>query len=180
MRLTIKTTQARSVSIPGPLREDLVDAFGSLSTLRSLMLDTAMSMFGPGFVWLVQRRDRNSMKGKSFAVMNTYIAGSPLPAAYRRKQSVDLNSQASKDKALLESAMENTALPYSKDSVFQNRVNQTLNPPGGVIVHPVLCVNTWEHAWMFDWGVAGKEKYLESWWDCIDWNVVDATRHRSP
>jgi len=43
---------------------------------------------------------------------------------------------------------------------------------GGADVVPVLCVNTWEHAWMVDWGVAGKRKFLEAWWDRIDWEQV--------
>ena len=143
------------------------------------MLETANSMFGPGFVWLVHFRDRWMKQGASLAVMNTYIAGSPLPAAHYRKQSVDLNNQASKDKALLESALEPKMAPKeSREATFQNRGSMAQVPPGGLAVTPLLCVNTWEHAWMFDWGVTGKEKYLESWWDCIDWEVVNMLYYR--
>lgn len=44
--------------------------------------------------------------------------------------------------------------------------------PGALDVQPILCVNTWEHAWMMDYGIAGKEEYLERWWDRINWDVV--------
>ena len=177
LNLTFKAMQGRSLPIPGPLQEELVNTFGSISTLRRLMLETANSMFGPGFVWLVQHRDRYSKKGQSFAVMNTYIAGSPLPGAHYRKQSVDLNNQASKDEAILESALSPKTAP--KEASFQNRSTKLHVPPGGIAVNPILCVNTWEHVWMFDWGIAGKEKYLESWWESIDWDIVNATHHRA-
>lgn len=43
---------------------------------------------------------------------------------------------------------------------------------GGADVTPVLCVNTWEHAWVGDFGVAGKRRYLEGWWERVDWDEV--------
>ena len=36
-----------------------------------------------------------------------------------------------------------------------------------------MCVNTWEHVYMYDYGVQAKRKYLEDWWRCIDWGIVD-------
>ena len=45
-------------------------------------------------------------------------------------------------------------------------------PPGGIDVVPMLCVNTWQHAYLADWGILQKKQYLEAWWDHIDWNVV--------
>lgn len=57
--------------------------------------------------------------------------------------------------------------PYS-------RVGQS-NPRaiGGYSGQPILCVNTWEHAYLRDYGVGGKRAYLERWWDRIDWEVVE-------
>lgn len=39
-------------------------------------------------------------------------------------------------------------------------------------VKPLLNVSVWQHAYIHDYGVAGKRKYLENWWNCIDWSVV--------
>lgn len=39
-------------------------------------------------------------------------------------------------------------------------------------VIPVLCVNTWEHCYIHDYGVAGKRAYLASWWEHVDWEKV--------
>ena len=46
--------------------------------------------------------------------------------------------------------------------------------PGGVDLDVLMCVSTWEHTWLRDWGVAGKREFLEAWWECIDWGVVEA------
>ena len=50
--------------------------------------------------------------------------------------------------------------------------NELKVAPGGADLEPLLCVNTWEHVWLMDYGVGGKRKYLERWWDRIDWDVV--------
>ena len=46
--------------------------------------------------------------------------------------------------------------------------------PGGVELDVLMCVSTWEHTWLRDWGVAGKREFLERWWECIDWGVIEA------
>ena len=50
-------------------------------------------------------------------------------------------------------------------------------PPGGTNVVPVLCLNTWEHVWLTDYGfgdgkTGGKVEYVQRWWRAIDWNTV--------
>lgn len=52
--------------------------------------------------------------------------------------------------------------------------NAQMMAPGGIELEPILCVNTWEHVWLRDWGVDGKRKFLEAWWEKINWGVVDA------
>jgi Fe-Mn family superoxide dismutase len=44
--------------------------------------------------------------------------------------------------------------------------------PGSSRLTPLMCVNTWEHVWMYDYGVGGKRDFLNSWWDVVDWHVV--------
>ncbi|KAL8688204.1 MAG: hypothetical protein Q9218_005823 [Villophora microphyllina] len=46
--------------------------------------------------------------------------------------------------------------------------------PGGALLEVLLGVSTWEHVWLMDWGIGGKRKFLEAWWDKIDWEVVTA------
>ncbi|EAT89087.1 hypothetical protein SNOG_03882 [Parastagonospora nodorum SN15] len=119
------------------------------------------AMFGPGFVWLVQTNDAQL---GSLRILPTYLAGSPLAGAHYRRQSHDLNTHNADSYQAL-----NTV------GTFGSAAKQNLQPKkplGGVDVVPLLCVNTWEHAWLHDYGVRGKRQYLEAWWDKIDWNWV--------
>lgn len=57
-------------------------------------------------------------------------------------------------------------------SIGKHSRNEKVVAPGGLDVVPILCVSTWEHVWLPDWGVGGKGNFLEAWWNRINWNVV--------
>ena len=149
------------------LREELSLCFSSIESLKKQFIATAMSMFSGGFVWLLQNpsaRKGNEGFDPQFTILCTYSAGSPLPGAHRRVQTADANIR----NAATGEPGAGAAGPYS-------RSNFDSVPPGGIAVaEPVLGVCTWEHAWIHDHGITseGKRRYLEGWWDCIDWNIV--------
>jgi len=131
-------------------------ANGSLETLRATMIATANAMFGPGFVWLVKRRTEGiSRQHSEFAILTTYLAGSPLPGAHYRKQEQDSN----------------TALRAGSFGALSGLAPKIA--PGGANIEVMLGVNTWEHVWLRDYGFGGKKRYLENWWESIDWRVVE-------
>jgi Fe-Mn family superoxide dismutase len=132
-------------------------SFTSLESLQETMLLTAEAMFGPGFVWLVQTADSRDQPLK---LLTTYIAGSPLPGAHNRKQSADMNTENT----------ESYAGAFGASA--RQKDNKAKKALGGVDVIPLLCVNTWEHVWLHDYGVGGKMNYLEKWWSKIDWAQV--------
>ncbi|KAF2832019.1 Fe superoxide dismutase-like protein [Ophiobolus disseminans] len=143
------------------VRNQINRDFSSMETLRETFLGTAEAMFGPGFVWLVQTNDTTI---GSFRILPTYLAGSPLSHAHYRRQSHDLNTHNAESHQTL-----------NKVGTFGSAAKQNTGPKkplGGVDVVPLLCVNTWEHVWLLDYGVRGKRKFLEAWWDKIDWAVV--------
>ncbi|KAH6685373.1 superoxide dismutase [Plectosphaerella plurivora] len=172
--------------MPETLQRQLTTSFSSIETLRRELTLTAASMFGPGFVWLVKTsstvgntpsmytsspggpiRPGASTYGPSSAgeqeykVLTTYLAGSPYPGAHWRQQSTDMNTVGANG----------TAAPYIRNA--QRAL--TPNPgraPGGLEVIPLLCLSTWEHTWLRDYGVGGKKAFAEAWWDSIDWSVV--------
>ncbi|RSM20820.1 hypothetical protein CDV31_000191 [Fusarium ambrosium] len=85
-----------------------------------------------------------------YRLLPTYLAGSPYPGAHWRAQSTDMNTVGKDGTAR---------------SFFRNQLE------------PLLCLNTWEHAWLLDWGVGaggqgGKLAFAESWWNLIDWEKV--------
>jgi len=131
-----------------------------------------MSMFGPGFVWLV-KADQPGMFA-SFKVLPTYLAGSPYPGAHWRRQEVDLNTAVGSTPVGMEAArkhLENTAYGLGKQT-FETK-KRLEHAPGGTNVVPVLCVNVWEHVYMPDYGIAGKQAFVEKWWNHINWEMVN-------
>ncbi|KAJ5895035.1 hypothetical protein N7495_006726 [Penicillium taxi] len=143
--------------IPEKFAMSIVDTCSSVESLKLDFLATANAMFGPGFVWLAKNLEREGL----LQIFCTYNAGSPYPAAHARRQSVDMA----------------TASPAATGNQFAGSMgahaqNQKALAPGAVDLQPILCVNTWEHAWMMDYGIRGKEEYLERWWNRIDWEVV--------
>ncbi|QSZ28697.1 hypothetical protein DSL72_003197 [Monilinia vaccinii-corymbosi] len=150
------------------LRAAIEASFSSVDSLRKEFILTANSMFGPGFVWLVKN------KFDELSIMTTYLAGSPFPGAHYRRQARDMSTE------------NNHRAGYYKDKLTEPPVNQvgafgTLSkgklPPGGIELTPILCVNTWEHVWIADYGmgadgIGGKKVYVENWWNVIDWDVV--------
>ncbi|KAL1595717.1 hypothetical protein SLS60_009406 [Paraconiothyrium brasiliense] len=129
-------------------------SFTSLESLRETFILSADAMFGPGFTWLVQTNE-------GLKILNTYIAGSPLPGAHYRKQSADLNTENPQSYA-------GAFGPNSKNKDIKKQ-----KALGGVDVTPLLCVNTWEHVWLHDYGVGGKMNFLQKWWKKIDWAQVE-------
>ncbi|KAL5335280.1 Manganese/iron superoxide dismutase [Aspergillus crustosus] len=137
---------------------DINESCSSLESLKLDFLATANAMFGPGFVWLAKNLDQEGM----LHIFCTYNAGSPYPAAHSRRQPVDLATHSY-----------NTALGNQyAGSMGSHSAKPNLLAPGAADIKPILCVNTWEHVWMMDYGISGKPEYLERWWDRINWDVV--------
>jgi len=170
--------------MPKTLEGRLQDEFTSIGNLKSEMLATAYSMFGPGFVWLVRTAPNSDVRksGRQFKLLTTYLAGSPLPGAHHRRQPADMNTQnaqnaeaagslrgLSEQEFRRQTEVQNTPGIYGKTRMADSKVAF-----GGVGLTPVLCVSTWEHAWLFDFTVDGKMEYLQRWWDLVNWDKVEA------
>ncbi|KAL2123215.1 hypothetical protein VTJ04DRAFT_3670 [Mycothermus thermophilus] len=174
------------VAVPADLQRQLELSFGSLETLRREMVAVATAMFGPGYVWLV----RVTQPGlpTAFKVLATYAAGSPYPAAHWRRQPVDMNTvpgagepgaYSDADLAVAKEYLGNTAAGAGSPRQQQQLLHRQTGAadakayaPGGTQLQPVLCVSTWEHAWLWDYGFAGKEQYANTWWEHVNWELV--------
>lgn len=153
------------------LKKNLERSFNSIETLRAEMLATANAMFGPGFVWLVQ----NQTNKANFHILTTYIAGSPYPGAHWRAQPHDLNTGLHIPGHERQDAINSMGSPNNNvgahGSHSEAGKDERKYAPGGVNIKPLLCVNTWEHAYMRDWGL-DKRGFLQAWWKRIDWTTV--------
>ena len=203
--LFFRNLAPRPVALPAPLRRALDDAFGSVDTLRREMAAAARAMFGPGFVWLVKTTGEGTTgRGRpALRVLATYLAGSPYPQAHWRRQSLDMNTLggasdaaqspvrdwfAKQQQAALDTgrrgggaaaATPPSPLPPLAQAPARPVGDEDRRAPGGVDVVPLLCLNTWEHVWIRDYGwgedgQGGKADYVERWWNVIDWERVAA------
>ncbi|KAL2259899.1 hypothetical protein VTK26DRAFT_6268 [Humicola hyalothermophila] len=172
-----KHLSLKEVPIPEPLKGHLEKSFGSIETLRTEMAATAASMFGPGFVWLV----KTSIPGMpvAFKVLTTYLAGTPYPGAHWRRQDTDMNTSVSSWQpdgvAAGRSYLDRSA--YGAGRPNTAAAKKVEFAPGGIDLHPVLCLNTWQHVWLWDYGFGtgdkgGKFEFAQKWWKRIDWDQV--------
>lgn len=168
----ISNQSPKSTDIPNELLRDINECFSSLESLKADFIATASAMFGPGFVWIVKTDDQAG----NLRILNTYLAGSPYPGAHWRRQPADMGTQTTnilggQNLPSAELARRTNVQNYV-GSFGSSSKNQKVAAPGGILVKPVLCVNTWEHVWLGDWGVGGKDNFLEAWWNKINWDVV--------
>lgn len=165
------------------LQEHLEKSFGSLDSLRRELVMTAEAMFGPGFVWVVQHMDAAGPVARPFKILTTYQAGSPYPTAHWRSQGVDMNNHGGAGEGgdivkdyFNRQNVANRREPLHGGDTAASRATTRI-PPGGTNVVPVLCVNTWEHVWMWDYGVGGKTDFVANWWNIINWGRVQSLSH---
>ncbi|THX20366.1 manganese and iron superoxide dismutase [Aureobasidium pullulans] len=148
------------------LEKALIASFGNIDTLWRVMLSKASAMTGPGFVWLVQatKRSTSSIGNNTpeFRLLVTYNAGTPYAEAGVRQQGADLSTSE---------GYNGSAGSFGPTST-RERATPKL-PPGTELITPVLCVSTWEHAYLRQYGVGGKQQYLINWWKAINWGAVD-------
>ena len=167
-----KNLSPSPVAMPAPLKAQLDEAFGSIATLRRELVLTAAAMFGPGFVWLVKAGSHD------YRVLATYLAGSPYAAAHWRRQDTDMNthgrggSAAPFLRATAQGAGGGGGARWGATATASGFSSGAALPPGGVDVVPLLCLNTWEHVWLRDYGIGGKRAFAEAWWEVVDWEAV--------
>lgn len=153
--------------IPELLKKELEASFSSIETLKREMTLAAAMMFGPGFVWLVQSNE--NLSKRHYYILTTYLAGSPYAGAHYRKQSVDMNTESSESvkDLLARSSPANTVGSHGPLSE-----KPKVRAPGGMEVNPILCINTWEHVYLPDYGLGRKLEYANRWWARINWRAV--------
>jgi Fe-Mn family superoxide dismutase len=165
--------------MPETLKQSLCESFSSIETLREQFIVQAEAMFGPGFIWLVKVRGVSDGIPHSFRLLNTYLAGSPYPGAHWRRQDVDRNTKPGEpDKA---GPLTGANYPYLKPG-GKGEPEKRAPAPGGIEVQPLLCLNTWEHVYLRDYGLGergmgqgqgGRTAFAENWWEVIDWEAVN-------
>jgi superoxide dismutase, Fe-Mn family len=169
----------------------IAKSFSSFDSFRQTFIATANAMFGPGFTWLVARRDPMMPRdGNGYlAILNTYLAGSPYPQAHFRSQSEDMNTadtavpagEHAQTWALKQGGASGVGLHGIRGlGAGFGRLQKGYLAPGGQDLQVLMCVSTWEHVWLPDYGIGGKQAYLENIWEHIDWTRAEANWSERP
>ncbi|KAF1984592.1 manganese and iron superoxide dismutase [Aulographum hederae CBS 113979] len=149
------------------LESQLLDSYPSIETLKKTFVGTASAMFGPGYVWLVRAKIGQQER---FRVLATYNAGTPFPQAHWRRQPIDANNHNE------QSAVQNRVGSFGRHSA---KAPDPSRPPGYIpSIRPIVCVSTWPHVHLRDYGF-DKRRYLERFWDSIDWDVAEMRANAS-
>ncbi|QEU58259.1 Mrp1 [Kluyveromyces lactis] len=144
------------------LHQALVQSFGSIVEFRSLLLNSNNAISGDGYTWLVARQfktaDPSAIKFDQLFIVNTYNAGSPFNS-----------NRAGSFKHLQESIKKKTE--GFKADKLESAVDAVMYP--GTKYFPLLAIDASPKAWLPDYGVFGKQQYLDSVWESIEWKVVE-------
>lgn len=178
------------------LHNAIVDSFDSMKQFKLSFLDSANAIGGDGFTWLVARLHHDnlpfannnsnynfshlwndgkdikssvynnvfgdSLKFDSLFIVNTYNAGTP----YQLNTWEKYNSYKGENKDL-----------ETNDRINElNRITETnLKYKDNTIKYvPLLAIDASPKVWLTDFGVTGKELYLNTIWNFINWEIVQS------
>lgn len=122
-----------------------------LEGLKDKIIETANTLTGQGWVYLVERGD------KSLEIIASNNDGTPY--YFGRSLSLDLNGGVSEETYDKYEAL--------KEQSKGKKLDFTL---------PLLAINVWDVAFWADYGLNGRQEYLKNVVDCISWDVVNLRR----
>lgn len=199
--LLLKTPllQTSESLINSPSNENLekwiIDSFGSLVEFKTLLINSAKSIKGDGFTWLVvEKLNRRTVKYENMYVLNSYGSGQPNSNVSNylsqlkyfnerekelanEKNSKDLDGNASpiiEDTDKSNDSLAFRSMKYSYESTLFSSLSEAsdrfFEQERSFV--PVLAIDASPKAYLHDYGVFGKETYLENVWNCINWERV--------
>jgi Fe-Mn family superoxide dismutase len=141
-------------AVPKAMRLMLQASGMTAESLGEHFVATAKAMIGSGWIWLVlDEHDR-------LRVLATYNAGTPFDL--KNLRNVDPNTGLAPSQGASGGSKSAAEGNYS----LYTDVKRSLD------LVPVACLSVWEHSYLADYGVAGKQAYVEQWFKTLDWKTV--------
>lgn len=131
------------------LEDKIRNSFGSIEELKQQIIEKSQEIQGQGWVFLVE----DASKQLSLKALNN--SGTPLH--YSGNLQLDLNGPISEQDYL-------QTLKNSK-ALQENTEDHNL---------PLLAISLWDHAYLLDYGVADRKKYVAKSFDATNWEVINA------
>ncbi|CAO1623273.1 unnamed protein product [Parajaminaea phylloscopi] len=165
-------------SVPSSLATRIEQQWGSVTSFKSAFSAAALGMSSNGYLWLVVDDATSKL-----AIVPTFGAGTIIvqsriqkgPRGIERLASVeqrDSAGEAESEAGSASSAAYSPTVPETPSiaheiSSFTRRTEEM-----GQRLSPLLCLSVYEHAWLPDWGIWGRETYLSRFWECVNWEAV--------
>ncbi|CCE63287.1 hypothetical protein TPHA_0E01950 [Tetrapisispora phaffii CBS 4417] len=164
----------------------ILSSFGSMVEFRTLLLNSNLGISGDGFTWLVARKHQAydySMESSNYSevkfdrlfVVNTYNAGTPFNFN-KSNQMTELKLFQEKELKTQQTEEQIEELA-KKDENKEKDINDVLEAHSydkNVSYIPLLAIDASPKCWLHDYGVFGKEQYLNNVWESINWDVVES------
>lgn len=115
------------------------------------MLTMAENAYGQGWIYLVEDKTKNLQ----FLQCNN----DGVPYYFGKRQQLDLNGGIDE---LSFNSLANLQKRASGEEVIEDE--QYL---------PILAINYWDYVYVEDYGVTGKNEYLNNLWDHLNWDVIN-------
>jgi len=146
-------------NISEDLLERLERHFGSFSHFQQQFTDTALAIFGGGYVWLCEHPITHQL-----FIRATYNTASPLTRSYPL---LYLNDKEKDDVVKSNDDRRDIATPTTPTiatSLWKKAVNE--DKP-----RVLLGLSVWEHTYWRDYGME-KEEYVRRFWDKVNWEEI--------
>lgn len=177
-------TQFINVPTDELLSEWISSSFGSIEEFRTLFLNSAAGIKGDGMVWLVAEStdgsstERQEVRFTKLSIVNTYNTGvvddslrsgqwSRLQQQKKHKlaQTKEQQGEEIEEVKIVESDIDRLTLGTAQEAEYNKLYH-------GKQLLPVLAIDASMRNYVLDYGVYGKQQYLNNVWECIDWDVV--------
>lgn len=188
--------------LTGPLARAIEDTWGSLTTFKSAMSSAALGMSSSGYVWLVVDGLGHLGIVPTFGA-GTVLVQNRRQKGPAGLQGLAAGSLEEQERQAAKEGEEGYASPGAPDEAKEQPSRSLYDPSAqqpsstasalkpdiyaglgsamasnpeddvGQTLTPLLCMSGYEHAWLPDWGVWGKETYLARFWEVVDWEKVE-------
>ncbi|CCH45431.1 37S ribosomal protein MRP1, mitochondrial [Wickerhamomyces ciferrii] len=142
-------------------------SFGSMLEFKTLLLNSASAINGDGFTWVVAKKTKSNDQKDEYDdlfIMNTYNAGTP-------NNSIKFGQITELTKKLQELKNEHD-IHTTTSSILSLQEARESSGYGDFELKPILALDVSPKVWLYDYGVFGKNQYLEQVWNAIDWDIV--------
>ncbi|ODV85358.1 hypothetical protein CANARDRAFT_28160 [[Candida] arabinofermentans NRRL YB-2248] len=147
-QLKDSSSSTSDIKLNSQLMKIIIEQFGSVDEFKNEFLYQCDTLSGNGFIYLIEN------EFKKLEIISSNNDGTPY--LYSRNQSLELNGPIGlKDYEL----------------ILNNKIKLNLNEKDHSL--PLLVCNVWENMYIEDYGICGKSDYLENFWNCINWEVVN-------